>query len=185
MKKQFLLLGLILFVAVGCNKAQAPIQQEEVQQTEQSSGEPGETKEFSKTYRTGFEENVFSLNYKLSYPSGYFMVSNEGNNNSRILIKEIGGDKTNYIDIFNNDGAGFASVAEFFKEKKYCLDCKKVVNPKVSLKDAKLLEVYENANQIWYVYAHDPGFVAMMSYKPNDKVLPVFQSFELSAVLIE
>ena len=184
MKKQLFLLSLILLLAVGCNKAQAPVQTPEGEAEEQTNV-PGTTVEFTKTYRTGFEENVFSLNYKLSYPSGIFGVSNDGTNNSRILIKEIATGKTHMIDVFNNDGAGFASVNEFFKEKKYCVDCKKASSSGVNIQNAQDLEVYENSNQIWYVYVHDPGFVAMKAEKPNDKVLSVFQSFVLSSVLIE
>ena len=54
MKKQLFLLSLILLLAVGCNKAQAPVQTPEGEQAEEQTNVPGTTVEFTKTYRTGF-----------------------------------------------------------------------------------------------------------------------------------
>jgi hypothetical protein len=190
MKKILLIIPILLFVAAGCNfRAKAPepntVDQNQEQAEEPDENLPGGMAEFKKTYKTGFEENVFSLTYSLQYPQGRFSVSNDGTNTSKIFIKDNKTDKTHSIQIFNNDGAGFASVTEFWTAMKYCADCKKVVKNDLNLKGAIGLQVYENSSEVWYVYAHDPGFVAIKIVKPIDDVKAVIESFELSTSLIE
>jgi hypothetical protein len=192
MKKTLLIVPMLLLLAAGCNfRAKAPepgnVQEEQKQEqsNEQEELESTGTAEFKKTYRTGFEENIFSLNYSLMYPQGTYSVSNEGSNLSKIFIKENKTNLTSTIQVFNNDGAGFASVTEFWNEMKYCTGCKKIQTTGVSLKGATGLQVYESNTDIWYVYAHDPGFVAMKLAKPIDNIKPIMESFELKTALIE
>jgi hypothetical protein len=190
MKKILFILPVLLLVAAGCNfRAKAPdpntVKQTEEQTENKEEKLPGDLVEFKKTYKTGFEENVFSLTYALQYPQGKFSVSNDGTNVSKIYIKDNEANQTHSIQVFNNDGAGFASVSEFWTEMKYCTDCKKVAKSDLNLKDAIGLQVYENSTDIWYVYAHDPGFVAMKLVKPIDDIKPVVESFTLSTSLIE
>ncbi len=175
MKKIFFVIAMLSLLAASCNKTQ----------TLPRTGSGSQS--FTGITVSGFEGYNAQTTYTLQYDPADFSVSTPAGHQNTVNIKALtkgNSGKTSTIQIFNNEGAGFADSEDLFKNLALCPLCKKVANnvffTKISAAAISDQISYSANGEEWVVFKHEPGFVIIRMLAPDDKLKSVIASLALS-----
>lgn len=161
-----ILIGLIIYIVV----KKGP--------TEKTDTENKQT--FVHSVVTGFEGVYPETEIKLDYPGGKIVLRSFG---GKLLFREVATDKIGEVRIIDNSGAGFPTPQEAFQYTHLCDECKPTSND-IQFSDAKDTAAYSDAENTWYIFTHDPGFVAVRAPKESPEIKKMLTSLKVRTVKV-
>ncbi|TSC66652.1 MAG: hypothetical protein G01um101477_39 [Candidatus Doudnabacteria bacterium Gr01-1014_77] len=164
--KKILLVLLFSLLAVSCNKTEQP-----------------KKETFTGTWYSGYEGYFTDVSYSLSYdPSKATIVKNSENS---AKITDIQTKKDGRILFFNNDGAGFSSSEEvwkeYFQKTSGCTECTTTTNilsfnPSNFQSPVTNMITFENLSEYWIISKVYPGYIAIMVPKPIGTIKEILET---------